>query len=123
MNLFKKLFSRKTNNENIGSEEINNVSNIPEDVNRLPNLNITSTDSYIKMEIHEDCAFKEYCSELDKLSCEGIDEINKLSIRLLISKTPVDVSAVTVLNPDMYFSYSLNTPLMFSIEWKMVFIT
>ena len=86
LNIFKKLFSRKTNNENIVSEEINNIPNIPDDVNEQPNISIISTDNYIKMEIQQDCTFREYCSELDKLSQDGVDEINQLPMRALLSK-------------------------------------
>ncbi len=86
LNIFKKLFSRKTNNENIVSEEINNIPNIHENVNQQPNINIISTDNYIKMEIQQDCTFREYCSELDKLSQDGVDEINQLPMRALLSK-------------------------------------
>ena len=51
MNKFKKLFSRKTNNENI----------IPEENNHLPNINIISTDNYIYTIVYNTNA-----SEVDK---------------------------------------------------------
>lgn len=86
LNILKKLFSRKTNNENSIPQEINIITNIHEDVNQQSNISIISTDNYIKMEIQSDCTFREYCSELDKLSCEGIDEINQLPMRALLSK-------------------------------------
>jgi hypothetical protein len=38
------------------------------------------------MEIQQDCTFREYCSELDKLSQDGVDEINQLPMRVLLSK-------------------------------------
>jgi hypothetical protein len=99
LNIFKKLFSRKTNNENIISEEINNI----------PNISIISTDDYIKMEIQQDSTFREYCSEIDKLSQDGVDEINQLPMRLLISKGMETINGQTVyLIKTNGFSYTIS---------------
>jgi hypothetical protein len=109
LNIFKKLFSRKTNNENIISEEINNIPNIPDDVNKQPNISIISTDDYIKMEIQQDSTFREYCSEIDKLSQDGVDEINQLPMRLLISKGMETINGQTVyLIKTNGFSYTIS---------------
>lgn len=102
LNIFKKLFSRKTNNENIISEEINNI----------PNISISSTDNYIKMEIQQDCTFREYCSELDKLSQNGVDEINQLPMRALLSKGIEIIYGQSVyLMDNNGFSYTISVNL------------
>ena len=102
LNFLKKLFSRKTNNENI----------IPEENNHLPNISIISTDNYIKMKIQQDCTFREYCSELDKLSQEGVDEINQLPMRALLSKgieTIYGQSVYLIDNNGFFYTISINS--------------